>query len=318
MSALHDRLAQPAAWLMNVFYSWTLDFALSIALMYVVLMIVLTPLTLKSTKGMLEMQRLQPEMRRIQAQYKSDRQKMNQAMMALYQDHKVNPINSCLPIVAQLPIFIIMFRVMSGLTNKGPDGTFLPTHLSPTSELYRALAGKTEMRSFGLDLALRPSDVVATDFLLGLLYVGLVGLLAGVYFIQQRMVSSRMSSPTMSATQAKVMQYLPVGFAVFQMVLPTSLVVYYFTQAVIRIGQQAYITRRYYGSDESLGRQAQAAGARAREIAAEESAKKSTPSGPVVSRRVTPPKGGTSKPRPASPPSKGGRNWAAQVPRTKK
>ena len=303
---------------MSVFYSWTHSYAVSIALMSVVLMIILTPLTLKSTKGMLEMQRLQPEMRRIQAEFKSDRQKMNEAMMRLYQEHKVNPLSSCLPILAQLPIFIIMFRVMHGLTTRGPDGRFVPEHLDKTNELYLALSSSTEMRSFGLDLAISPKNAVAVSFWSGLIYIGLVVLLAGVYFVQQRMVASRMSSPTMSATQAKIFQYMPVAFSVFQVVLPTSLVAYYFTQAVIRIGQQAYITRRFYGSDESLGRQAQAAGQRAREIAKDEKTKKSAPTGPTVSRRVTPPKGGAAQARPASPPSKGGKNWAAQVPRNKK
>ena len=318
MSGLIDYLARPAAWLMSVFYSWTNSYAISIALMSVVLMIILTPLTLKSTKGMLEMQRLQPEMRRIQAEFKSDRQKMNEAMMRLYQEHKVNPLSSCLPILAQLPIFIIMFRVMHGLINEGPDGKFLPEHLSTSNELYVALASTNKMRSFGVDLALRPIEAVKNDFWTGLVYIFLVVLLAGVYLIQQRMVASRMASPTMSATQAKIFQYMPVAFSVFQVFLPTALVVYYFTQALIRIGQQAYITRRFYGSDESLGRQAQAAGQRAREIAKDEKTKKSAPSGPTVSRRVTPPKGGTPQSRPASPPSKGGKNWAAQVPRKKK
>jgi len=71
-------------------------------------------------------------------------------------------------------------------------------------------------------------------------------LLAGLYLVQQRMIASRTVSPTMSANQAKLMQYLPVAFAVFQIWLPTALVVYYMMQAVIRIVQQQYITQRFY------------------------------------------------------------------------
>ena len=81
-------------------------------------MAIITPLTLKSTKGMLEMQRLAPEMRKLQAQYRNDRQKLNEEMMKLYQEHKVNPMASCLPLLAQMPVFIIMFRVLHGLTYK--------------------------------------------------------------------------------------------------------------------------------------------------------------------------------------------------------
>jgi YidC/Oxa1 family membrane protein insertase len=215
---------------------------------------------------MLEMQRLQPEMRRIQAEHRGDRQKMNEEMMKLYQGHKVNPLASCLPLLAQMPIFIIMFRALSGLINRAPDGTFAPKYLNESSELYLSLVGQTEMVSFGIDLSVTPVQAIQEDFLYGMIYVLLVAGLAGVYFIQQRMVASRTVSPTMSATQAKVLQYLPVVFAVFQLILPTSLVVYYFVQALVRIVQQFYITKRFYGNDSSLGRQAQAASAEAHKL----------------------------------------------------
>ena len=96
----------------------------------------------------------------------------------------------------------------------------------------------------------------------------LVALLGALYFVQQRMVAARASiSPTMSAGQAKLMQYLPVFFAIFQIFFLAALVVYYLFQTVFRIMQQAYITRAFYGHDESLGRQAQRAGEAAREEA---------------------------------------------------
>ena len=116
------------------FYSLTHNYALAIGLVAVVVMLLITPLTLKSTKGMLEMQKLQPEMRRLQAEFKGDRQKLNEAMMKLYQQHKVNPMASCLPILAQMPVFIIMFRSLQGLIHR-PDGagtTFVPKYLNET------------------------------------------------------------------------------------------------------------------------------------------------------------------------------------------
>src|SRR5215204_7602561 len=109
------------AWLLAWFYSFTDDYAISIGLIAVVVMVIITPLTLKSTKGMLEMQRLAPEMRKLQQQYRNDRQKLNEEMMKLYQEHKVNPLASCLPLLAQMPVFIIMFRVLHGLTYR-PTG----------------------------------------------------------------------------------------------------------------------------------------------------------------------------------------------------
>ena len=104
------------AWVLDWFYSFTHSYAAAIALIAVLVMILVTPLNLKSTKGMLEMQRLAPEMRKLQAEHRGDRQKLNEEMMKLYQEHKVNPMASCLPLVAQMPVFIIMFRILHGLT----------------------------------------------------------------------------------------------------------------------------------------------------------------------------------------------------------
>ena len=93
-------------------------------------------------------------------------------------------------------------------------------------------------------------------------------MLGGLYFFQQRMVAARAAvSPTMSPGQQKLMQYLPVFFAIFQIFFLLGLVVYYIVQSVLRILQQVYITKRFYGHDEALGRQAQRAGEQAREIA---------------------------------------------------
>ncbi|MCX6534012.1 MAG: YidC/Oxa1 family membrane protein insertase [Actinobacteria bacterium] len=259
---------QAAAWLLTQFYSLTSDYTSAIALVAVVIMMLIFPLTLKSTKSMLEMQKVQPEMKRLQQQHRNDRQKLNEEMMKLYQEHKVNPLASCLPLLAQMPIFLIMFRVLRGLTrNHATDGTFAPDYLSKTSELYRSLQGKTEMRSLGLDLSLTPVKAIQENAATGVVYALLVVALMGLYFVQQRMIASRTVSPTMSASQQKLMQYLPVFFGVFQFFFPVALVVYYFAQTIVRIAQQSYITRRFYKGDDSLGSQAQAAGAKARELA---------------------------------------------------
>ena len=327
------------------FYSLVNNYAIAIAMITVVVMAIITPLTLKSTKGMLEMQRLQPEMKRLQAQYRGDRQKLNEEMMKLYQEHKVNPLASCLPLLAQMPVFFIMFHVIRGLTTAASAekvaqiaveqgvriqvGSFAPQYVSQSTELYQSLLGKFEMLAFGLDLSKSPAQMMSESFLTGLPYALLVVLLAGLYFLQQRQIASRTVNPTMSAGQQKLMQYLPVAFAVIQLFFPTGLVVYYITQTLLRIGQNAYITKRFYGHDESLGRQAQRAGAEARELAKSEKADKAAgtktapakpaprsngkqppakarpaPSASTANRRATPPKnvkpapsGGTARPK---------------------
>ncbi|MEI8391501.1 MAG: YidC/Oxa1 family membrane protein insertase [Actinomycetes bacterium] len=316
---------QAAAWLLTQFYSFTSDYISAIALVAVVIMMLIFPLTLKSTKSMLEMQKVQPEMKRLQQQYRNDRQKLNEEMMKLYQEHKVNPLASCLPLLAQMPIFLIMFRVLRGLTrNRAADGSFIPSYLSKTSELYKSLQGKFEMKSLGLDLALTPVKAIQDNATKGIIYALLVVALMGLYFVQQRMIASRTVSPTMSASQQKLMQYLPVFFGVFQFFFPVALVIYYFAQTIVRIAQQSYITRRFYKGENSLGRQAQAAGAKARELAKDDvggggggmfgqmkkdlaKAKDQQKDGPkpIVSKRVTPPKGGSTPAKgKATPPNR--------------
>ena len=313
---------QAAAWLVSQFYNLTSDYTAAIALVAVVIMMLIFPLTLKSTKSMLEMQKVQPEMKRLQQQHRNDRQKLNEEMMKLYQEHKVNPLASCLPLLAQMPIFLIMFRVLNGLTKKTADGTFDPDYISKTGELYTSLLGKTEMSSLGLDLSLTPVKAIQDNAATGVIYALLVVALMGLYFVQQRMIASRTVSPTMSASQQKLMQYLPVFFGVFQFFFPVALVVYYFAQTIVRIAQQSYITRRFYKGDDSLGSQAQAAGAKARELAKDDvggggmfgqmkkdlaKAKEQPKAGPkpIVSKRVTPPKGGSTPAKgKATPPNR--------------
>ena len=122
----------------------------------------------------------------------------------------------------------------------------------------------------------------------------------------------------MSANQAKLMQYMPVAFAVFQIWLPTALVVYYMMQAVIRIIQQQYITQRFYKKDDSLGRQAQAASAVAREMKdlpksdKKEKSESTTNDTKFTSKRVTPPKN-SSVPSSSRRPKPPGKNRSGEV-----
>ena len=315
------------AWL----YALTHNYAIAIGLVAVVVMVLVTPLILKSTKGMLEMQRLAPEMRKLQAEHRNDRQKLNEEMMKLYQEHKVNPMASCLPLVAQMPIFIIMYRILHGLTYEPTGGNeyvanavlsaggeagepigFMPRYLSHSSELYESLVRAEHMNAFGLDLAVSPAEMLGQDFAKGLIYAGLVVVLGLLYWFQQRMVAARASiSPTMSPTQQKLMQYLPVGFAIFQVFFLLGLVIYYIVQSILRILQQLYITKRFYGGDDSLGRQAQAASERARELA------KTEGGGGMLGqarRDLADSKGGKSKG--STPPPKGKSKGASGQPST--
>jgi YidC/Oxa1 family membrane protein insertase len=278
-------LFEPPAWLLAKFYEMTNNYIVAISLIALVVMVLTAPLQLKATKGMLEMQRLQPQLKKLQQEHRGDRQKLNEEMMKLYQQHKVNPLASCFPLLLQFPVFIVMFRVLHGLTRdvtcgaanvadlvcKGvPAGkvVFAPQYVSPTSKLAMSLFGKSEMLSWGLDLAKRPFQVIGQSFSEGIVYALLVIVLGFLYFVQQKMVAARATmSPTMSPMQQKLMQYLPVVFAVFLVFYLTGLVIYYMAQAIFRIGLQYYITHRFYKGEHSLGQQALKAGNEARDLA---------------------------------------------------
>ena len=84
----------------------------SIVLLTVVIRAILVPLTLKQFKSMQALQRLQPELKAIQTKYKEDKQRQQQELMKFYKENKVNPLGSCLPLVAQLPVFISLFYML--------------------------------------------------------------------------------------------------------------------------------------------------------------------------------------------------------------
>ncbi len=110
------------------FYGLVPNLGVSIILLTIVVMLALFPLTAKQAKSMMAMQRAQPEIKKLQAKYKGDRQKLNEEMMKYYQENKINPLAGCLPLLVQAPIFMALFQVM-----KKPY-----LHIPKTSDLYAA------------------------------------------------------------------------------------------------------------------------------------------------------------------------------------
>jgi YidC/Oxa1 family membrane protein insertase len=259
-----DIFATILAW----FYAITHNYAIAIALLTLCVMIVLTPLTLKGTKSMLQLQKLQPQVKRLQAEHKGDRQKLNEEMMALYKEHRINPLSGCLPLLLQAPIFFILYRVLSGLTRTCPSdgeiggvscasvgssvGTFFPDYVKQSSELFQSLVGQTEMLAFGLDLSKPATQQLSEGFINGLPYLILVLVVGALSYYQQRQVSSRMKD-NVNPQQQMIMKVLPAFFALISLTLPAGLIVYFITSSCYRIAQQAYITRRFYRDEGQSG-----------------------------------------------------------------
>ena len=269
-------------------YDFWPSYGMAVAGLTLVVMVVVTPLTLKGTKSMLQMQRYQPELKAIQSRNRGDRQKMNEEMMAFQQEHGISMFGGCLPLLVQMPLFLVLFRVVQGLTSRatnfgnqfgwtsgrissglGLDSTafasrdrpFLPQNLPVDSDLYLRLAGgdgvsfeerPTEMVSWGMDLSRSAQDVLGESLISGLPYVLMILIVLVSSIFQQRQIQGRHAS-AMPPQQQMLMKILPYMLPVFSFTMPAALVVYFVVSNLYRIGQQAYITRSLYRGEDSPG-----------------------------------------------------------------
>jgi len=265
---MFDSLFEVVAQTLSFFYDLVPNYAIAIALLTLLVMVITTPLTLKGTRSMIQMQRLQPEMRRLQVTYKDDRQKLNEELMAFYKENNLNPLGGCLPLLLQTPIFILLYNVIRGLTTRAPDGTFDPKYLDHSSQLYQDLHGSDTMMAFGIDLSQSASKALSEGFVHGLPYVILVAIVAVSSYYQQKQISGRNPDAEIPAQQKMLMRIFPAMFVVIAFVAPAALVVYFVTSNLYRIGMQAYITRSLYHGEDSLGAQARRAAAEAKALAA--------------------------------------------------
>lgn len=279
MDFLFDGIANALSFL----YDLTGSYAGSIMLLTLGVMVLVTPLTLKSTRSMIAMQQLQPELRKLQAKYKDDRQKLNEEMMAFYKEHNISPLGGCLPLIVQTPVFIVLYQVLIGLTRLptwGKDlgtaaglyvrdeagqgfyerfGTFDPKYLDHTSQLYQDLSRSREMQDFGLDLA----DTFMNRWNDGGLthafpYLILVLVVAVSAWFQQRQIMARNAGnqTQINPQQQALMKILPFFLPIFSLTLPAGIVLYFVVSNAYRIGQQAFITRTMYSEDAKARREA--------------------------------------------------------------
>jgi YidC/Oxa1 family membrane protein insertase len=264
---MFDGIFEVFAQTLSFFYDLIANYAIAIALLTLLVMVLTTPFTLKGTRSMIQMQRLQPEMKRLQLKYKDDRQKLNEELMAFYKENNLNPLGGCLPLLLQTPIFLILFRVIQGLTYIPAGGdTFDPKYLDHSSALYQALHGSSEMMAFGVNLAVSAKTALSEGFMEGLPHVIMVAIVALTSYYQQKQIQGRNPDAEIPPQQKMIMRLMPAMFVFFAFVSPSALVVYFIVSNLYRIGMQAYITRTLYHGEDSLGAQAQKASAEARKL----------------------------------------------------
>jgi YidC/Oxa1 family membrane protein insertase len=199
-------LAGPLLDLLRLIYGYVGNYGVAIIILTIIVRLLLFPLTFKGMKSMKRMQQLSPRMKKLQAKYKNNKEKLNKEMMALYRKNRVNPLGGCLPMLLQIPVFFA---------------------------LYSSLSSAVELRHapfmFWISDLSQPDGLGITPLLMG----------ASMYFQQKLTPQTAMMDPT----QAKVMQMLPFIFTIFTFTFPSGLTLYWVTSNVLSIAQQQIINR---------------------------------------------------------------------------
>ncbi|HVF75983.1 MAG TPA: YidC/Oxa1 family membrane protein insertase [Acidimicrobiales bacterium] len=227
---------QALAGLLAFFYELVPSYAAAIALLTLSVMLVLTPLTWKSTRSMLEMQRLQPEIKKLQAKHKGDRQKLNEEMMAFYKEHKVNPVAGCLPMLLQMPVFFVMYQVIQGLSRTS-NGVPKPKYIGEDTKLYQDLvADGGKMMDFGIDLARRAADA-HPSFGKALPYFVLIALVVITQYIQTKQMQGRSGAPP-NPQMVMMQRVMPIFFGFISFTIAAGVNIYFLISSLFRITQQ--------------------------------------------------------------------------------
>jgi YidC/Oxa1 family membrane protein insertase len=211
----------------------------SIVLLTIAVRALLLPLAFKQFHSMQKLQKVAPELKQIQNKYKDDKQRQQQEIMKFYKENEVNPFASCLPLVAQIPVFIGLFYMLR--TSLRPDicpqtqpGAHLVNgHWVIPAGAHTVPCGPNNGAGFLFipDLTTRATGAVLVALLI--LYVG-----------TQLLSSLMMATPTMDKNQRRIMLLLPLFFVVIVINFPAGLLVYWITTNIWTIGQQYVIRRR--------------------------------------------------------------------------
>jgi YidC/Oxa1 family membrane protein insertase len=220
---LIDFFEQILLWFHDIGLSW----GMSIIAMTVVVRAALLPLTFKQFKSMQALASHAPEMKRLQDKYKHDKERLNQEMMKFYRENKINPFASCLPLLAQLPVFLSLFYMLR--TDLRYD---ICPDVNPPGSPNPQPCGDGGDASF---LFIPDLTNKATGWVLAVLIVLYVG---------SQLASTLLMSTTTDRTQRMIFLALPFVFVVFVINFPAGLLVYWITTNLWTIVQQAIIRKR--------------------------------------------------------------------------
>ncbi len=282
-------------WILAFFYGVIPNYGIAIALLTIVIMGALTPFTVKSTKSMMAMQKLQPEIKKLQQKYKGpeNRQMLNEELMRLYREAGANPVGGCLPVLLQAPFLFILYSVIRGLTNVTASGVVQPRYIPMTSKMYHNLiASHGQITSFGFNLALKPFSHHSSA-LAAIPYFVMVAVAVGLQYFQMAQMNSRnkVTGQEIPSQQLMMQRAMPIFFAYFYIIIPAAVVLYMVVSTIIRIITQDIMFRTGISNPARHGVERALPGA-AKEIPAE-------PEAPAPPGRPSAAKPSPSSPKPA-------------------
>ena len=242
------------------------NYGFAITGLTIIIMLALTPVTVKSTKSMLAMQRLQPEMKKLQAKYKGpeNREALNQEMMRLYKDNGTSPFGACLPSLLQMPFLIVLYTLIRGLSNTVSKGASYvnaagqtaicqaktcgaPRYIPVHSQMHTALVNSQGQMHwwFGMDLSSLPlQHHGASQALLTIPYLVLIGAAMFLQYYQMKQMNSRNPQAAAANPQMQTMQkFFPIIFGVIYLRVPAGATIYMVVSSAMRIGTQEVMFR---------------------------------------------------------------------------
>jgi YidC/Oxa1 family membrane protein insertase len=242
---MFDPFFNAFSWLLSAFYALVPNYPFAISMLTLVVYLAMFPITLKQTRSTLAMARLQPEVARLKKEHKGDPKALMEAQQELFAREGVNPAASCLPMFLQMPVFIIMWQVLSGLTKKTAEGVPSPKYLDHNSELYRDIVeGGGELVSFGMDFAKSALKGPHASFAAALPFFALAVIAAITSYVQIKrsqgrtpMSDEQKQQPAMQM-QTMMVKFFPMMSLMSGLVFPAGLGVYMAVQNLFRIAQQ--------------------------------------------------------------------------------
>jgi YidC/Oxa1 family membrane protein insertase len=229
------------------FYKGVGDYGVAIVLLTVAMRIILTPIMWKQTKSMLELQRVQPKIKALQEKHKNNKEKQQEELMKFYQENKVNPFGGCLPLLAQMPIFIALYGVLGGkATDAGPTFAKYLTSLPA--------AAQEAAKHFWIilpDLTKMPSQVWLAGMKAGGVGPALLSVLPYAIFVILFGISVWLPQYLMTTdpTQRRTGTYMALFMLYIGWVSPAGVLVYWVTSSAWQVGQQI-VTQRIMARSE--------------------------------------------------------------------